>query len=76
VGCRVHTRQRPHIHDAVIVMNVGNVRGIQPLTITHSPDAKTNNQAHSTLAGMPDHKPSLTEVRLKLLEVYDWAIKL
>lgn len=65
---RERGRKDPALY-GIIQLPVGLVRTIDSLAVTHSP--LEENRAHTDVIGEKD-----TEVRLKLLRVYEWKIPL
>ena len=62
-------RSKKPTDNGVIEMNVSQVRAIQPLTVIHKP--LVDNRAHADVSGEKS-----TEVRVKLLRIARWLIKL
>ncbi len=52
--------------NAVIEMNVGEIRAIPPLDVLHTPEP--DNQAHCDVP-LPDAREELTQVRLQLKRI-------
>ena len=57
-------------NNGVIVLVAGDVRSISPLKVEHTPDFERKDRSHADVIGKKD-----AEVRLKLLDIYRWAIE-
>lgn len=64
-------RGRVPSDNAVIQLNVGQVRQIPNQSVVHTPDLASNNRAHTEVFGEKN-----SEARLKLSRIYDLAIPL
>ena len=66
-------RARKPSDNAVVQLNVGTIRAIQSLAVSHSPIQE--NRSHSDVT-LPGNDEDLTEARLKLYRIADLAIAL
>jgi hypothetical protein len=68
-----HARQkaRDPAKNGVIRFLAGDVRAFPPLTVEHTPDLERGDRSHTDVVGRKD-----AEVRLKLLRIFKWAIRL
>lgn len=56
--------------NGIVVLGVGEVRGIPGLWVEHTPDPILNNRAHTDVGG-----PKEPEVRVKLARIAQWKIR-
>ncbi len=61
--------------NSIIRLIVGDLRAIA-LQVTHNPDSSRNNPAHTDVKGIAEDKDLKNKVRLQLLDLYEWVIKL
>jgi hypothetical protein len=66
----VRARCKKPLENGIIEMTAGDVIGI-PLTVSHTPDVERRVRGHTDVVG-----EKTPEVRLKLLRIHRWAIRL
>jgi hypothetical protein len=69
-----HTRNGVSADNAVVSLNVGEIRVEKSLEVTHKPE--DFNRAHSLVKGIPLKDPFKTEVRRHLTKIHKMIIPL